>query len=185
MSSITTTQAFTAEQLFRMPKDSFRYELVEGVLKKMSPAGSKHGQVAATLTMLLGQHIKAHKLGIFFAAETGFKIASSPDTVIAPDVSFVRQAEVDRLGETEKFWPGAPDLAVEVVSPGDTAREVRDKVAMWLAAGARMVWVVRAKERTISVHRAQTDTLVLTGDDVLDGSDVVPGFNCTVAEVFA
>ncbi len=182
--STTATQSFTAAQLLRMPKDGFRYELVEGTLIKMSPAGSKHGQVAATITILLGQYVKLHKLGTVFAAETGYKIATNPDTVLAPDTSFVRQAEIDRLGETEKFWPGAPDLAVEVVSPGDTPREVRGKVAAWLAAGTRMVWVVEAKKRTISVHRAQADVVVLTENDVLDGADVVPGFSCKVAEVF-
>ncbi|MFN2454633.1 MAG: Uma2 family endonuclease [Pyrinomonadaceae bacterium] len=184
MSTTTATQFFTAEQLLHLPKDGFRYELIEGVLKKMSPAGSEHGVVAATLTILLGQYIKAHKLGLVLAAETGYKIASDPDTVIAPDVSFIRQQEVDRLGITKKFWPGAPDLAVEVVSPGDSAREVREKVAAWLAAGTRMVWVVDAKKHTISVHRTQTDVVVLTENEVLGGADVVPGFSCTVAEVF-
>jgi Uma2 family endonuclease len=185
MSSISATQSFTADELLKMPRDGYRYELIEGALKKMSPAGSKHGQVALTIAGLLWQHVRAHKLGVVFAAETGYKIASNPDTVIAPDASFVRQAEIDRLGETEKFWPGAPDLAVEVVSPGDTAREVREKVAAWLAAGTQMVWVVDAKKRTISVHRKQADVAVLTEKDMLDGADVVHGFNCKVAEVFA
>ncbi len=185
MSSSTATQIFTAEQLLQMPKDGYRYELIEGALIKMSPAGSKHGQVALTVAGLLWQHVRAHKLGVVFAAETGYKIASNPDTVLAPDASFLRQAEIDRLGETEKFWPGAPDLAVEVVSPNDTAREVREKVAAWLAAGTQMVWVVDARKHTITVHRKQADVAVLTGNDVLDGADVVPGFNCKVAEVFA
>ncbi len=185
MSSISATQSFTADELLKMPRDGYRYELNEGVLKKMSPAGSEHGVIAATMTMLLAQYFKAHKLGVVLAAETGYKIARDPDTVIAPDTSFIRQEQVDRIGRTEKFWPGAPDLAVEVVSPGDTPREVRGKVAAWLAAGTRMVWVVDAKKRTISVHRTQTDVVVLTENDVLGGADVVPGFSCTVAEVFS
>lgn len=185
MSSITAAQAFTADELLKMPGDGYRYELIEGVLKEMSPAGSEHGMIAATITMLLAQYVKAHKLGVVLAAETGYKIARDPDTVIAPDTSFIRQEQIDRVGRTKKFWPGAPDLAVEVVSPGDTAREVREKVAMWLAAGTRMVWVVDAGKRTISIHRAQTDVAVLTGNDVVDGAEVVPGFNCKVAEVFA
>lgn len=185
MSTITATQSFTAEQLLYMPKDNFRYELIEGVLKKMSPAGSEHGVIAATMTIILGHYVKAHKLGVVLAAETGYKIASDPDTVIAPDASFISQAQFERLGRTKKFWPGAPDLAVEVVSPGDTAREVREKVALWLAAGTRMVWVVDAKKRTINVHRKQAVIVVLTENDVLEGADVVPGFSCTVAEVFA
>lgn len=185
MSSITATQSFTAEQLLKMPRDGYRYELIQGALKKMSPAGSEHGVIAATMTMLLAQYVKAHKLGVVLAAETGYKIARDPDTVIAPDTSFIRQEQVDRIGRTEKFWPGAPDLAVEVVSPHDTAREVREKVAAWLAAGTQIVWVVDAKKRTISIHRKQADVAVLTEKDMLDGADVVHGFKCKVAEVFA
>lgn len=185
MSSISATQSFTADELLKMPRDGYRYQLIEGALKKMSPAGSEHAVIAATIASLLWQHVRANKLGMVLAAETGYKIASDPDTVVAPDTSFIRQEQVERIGRTEKFWPGAPDLAVEVVSPGDTAREVREKVAAWLAAGTQMVWVLDAKKRTITAHRKQADVAVLTGSDLLDGADVVPGFNCKVAEVFA
>ena len=135
----TTLQRSTASELFEMPDDGFRYELVKGELRRMSPSGGEHGATVVNITLLLGQHVKADKLGICFGAETGFKIASDPDTVRAPDVAFIRRERIPESGLPRKFWPGAPDLAVEVLSPGDTRREVDEKVADWLEAGARGV----------------------------------------------
>lgn len=181
----TTIQPTTAEELLRMPKDGFRYELVKGELKKMSPAGIEHGAVAVNLTIILGQHVKANQLGIVCAAETGFKIATDPDTVLAPDISFVRRERIPESGLPKAFWPGAPDLAVEVVSPGDARKEVAKKAEDWLEAGASAVWVVNPKQRTVTVHRPQAEANTLGEDDELDGQDVVPGFRCRVAEIFA
>jgi Uma2 family endonuclease len=180
-----TTQLFTAEQLFHMPSDDFRYELVEGVLIKMSPTGFEHGDVALTLAYLLKGHVLTHKLGKVLAAETGFKLASDPDTVLAPDAAFIRQEEIDRVGRTRKFWPGAPDLAVEVMSPGDSVRKTDEKARTWLSFGARMVWTVNPGKRTISVYRPGEDVSVLTEADALDGQTVVPGFRCDVKEIFS
>jgi len=180
-----TTQLFTAEQLLHMPDDGYRYELVEGVLIKMSPAGFDHGDVALTIGGLLWQYVRANKLGRVLAAETGFKLASDPDTVLAPDAAFIRQEEIDRVGRTKKFWPGAPDLAVEVMSPEDTLRKTEEKAKAWLAHGARMVWVVNPKQRTVSVYRPGKDVAVLTDTDALEGHEVVPGFRCDVKEIFS
>ncbi len=180
----TTTRHFTAEELFWMPEEDRRYELIEGVLTKMSPTGFEHGDVAQTVGSLLWQHVRAHQLGKVLAAETGFKLASDPDTVLAPDVSFIRQEELDRLGSTKKFWPGAPDLAVEVMSPGDTVRAAQEKAHLWLTHGARMVWVVNPTRRTISVFRPDAAVSVLTEGDALEGQEIVAGFRCTVSEIF-
>ena len=179
-----TTQLFTAEQLLHLPKDGFRYELVEGVLIKMSPTGFEHGDVALTLGSLLWQHVRANKLGKVVAAETGFRLASDPDTVLAPDAAFIRQEEIDRHGSTKKFWPGAPDLTVEVMSPDDSVHKTDEKAKTWLSFGARMVWVVNPKQRTVSVYRSGADVTTLTEGDSLDGETVVPGFRCDVKEIF-
>lgn len=181
----TTVQVTTAEELLLMPKDGFRYELVKGELKKMSPAGFEHGAVAVNVAILLGQYVKANNLGVVLAAETGFKLASDPDTVLAPDVSFVRRERIPQSGLPKAFYPGAPDLAVEVVSPGDTRKEVAGKVEDWLAAGSRAVWVINPKRRTVVIHRPQTEAVTLGEMDELDGQDVVPGFRCSVSEIFA
>lgn len=178
-------QAITADQLFQMPDDGFRYELVRGELRKMIPAGFKHGQLVVNLTVPLGAFVKQNRLGVVLAAETGFRLAGNPDTVLAPDIAFIRQEQLTPASETEKFWSGAPDLAVEVLSPSDTVYEVEAKVATWLSSGTKMVWVVDPKLRSIHVHCSGASIQTLAESDVLDGRDVIPGFRLNVAELFS
>jgi Uma2 family endonuclease len=180
----TTLRQVTADELFAKPGDGFRYELVKGELRKMSPAGSEHGAIIINITFLIVRHVKANDLGVCFGAETGFKIASDPDTVRAPDLAFVRRERVPESGVPKKFWPGAPDLAVEVLSPGDSLEEVEEKVEDWLAAGTRAVWVVSPKRRGVTVYRSMSDAARLSESDELDGGEVVPGFRCKVSEIF-
>ena len=177
-------QAITADQLFEMPDDGFRYELVRGELKKMTPAGFKHGQLVVNLTVPLGAFVKQNRLGVVLGAETGFRLTSNPDTVLAPDIAFIKQERLTLAGETEKFWPGAPDLAVEVLSPSDTVYEVEEKVATWLSSGTKMVWVVNPKLRSIHVHRSGASIETPAESGVLDGQEVIPGFQVNVAELF-
>ncbi|MCA1591109.1 MAG: Uma2 family endonuclease [Acidobacteria bacterium] len=179
-----TTQSMTADELLALPKDGFRYELVKGELRQMSPAGSEHGAVIFNLSILLGQHIRANNLGQGFGAETGFKIASDPDTVRAPDIAFVKRERIPQAGIPKDFWQIAPDLAVEVVSPGDTFNAVDQKVEDWLTAGTSMVWIVNPKLRSVTVYRSLTDAIILSENDELEGQAVVPGFSCKVAEIF-
>ncbi|HEX8283313.1 MAG TPA: Uma2 family endonuclease [Pyrinomonadaceae bacterium] len=180
----TTLQRSTASELFEMPDDGFRYELVKGELRRMSPSGSEHGAIIINISVLLAQYVRSNELGVCFGAETGFKIASDPDTVRAPDVAFIRRERIPQSGIPKKFWPGAPDLAVEVLGPGDTYSEVNEKVADWLGAGTRAVWVVDPRRRSVSVYRSMTDVTHLPEADELDGGEVVPGFRCEVAEIF-
>ena len=174
----------TAEQLLAMPDDGFHYELVEGEIRKMSPAGFVHGLVGGQLASLLGQHVVRNKLGSILTSEPGFQLSRDPDTVRVPDIAFISRERLRRLDRRQAFCPGAPDLAVEVLSPSDTPREVDEKVEAWLAAGAAMVWVVNPARRTITVCRSSTDIETLTEQDGLDGQDVVPGFHCRVSEIF-
>jgi Uma2 family endonuclease len=174
----------TADELLRLPRGRFRYELVKGELITMSPSGSEHGVVVVNMTVLLAQHVKAKNLGIVFGAETGFKIAENPDTVLAPDVAFISRERIPESGIPKKYWPGAPDLAVEVLSPGDTAREVEKKVGQWLGAGARLVWTVNPTRKSVTVHRASKDAYTFSEMDELDGEDIVPGFRYRVSEIF-
>ncbi len=180
----TSTKLMTADELFVMPHDGFRYELVKGELRKMSPAGSEHGAIIVKLTVRLGYYVESNNLGVCFGAETGFKLASNPDTVRAPDIAFVKRERIPESGIPKKFWPGAPDLAVEVLSPGDTYEEVDDKVGEWLAAGASAVWVVNPKRRSVSVYRSTAEAIRLSESDELEGQEVVPGFRCKVSEIF-
>jgi Uma2 family endonuclease len=183
MSTIKTL--VTADELLHMPDDGHRYELIRGELVRMAPAGFEHGTVVANFTVALGGHVKANKLGVLAGAETGFRITSDPDTVRAPDLAFVSQDRFLESGNPKSFWPGAPDLAVEVISPGDTYTEVEDKVHEWLDAGTRMVIVANPRNRSLKVHRSRTEVTLLMENDEFDGGDVVPGFKLKVSELFS
>ncbi|HKZ78725.1 MAG TPA: Uma2 family endonuclease [Pyrinomonadaceae bacterium] len=182
--SLTTANPVTADQLLAMPDDGFRYELVKGELIRMSPTGHEHGIVAMEIAGPLHAYVKKKRLGRVYAAETGFLLSKDPDTVRAPDAAFVKRERIRRAGPVKGYWIGAPNLAIEVESPGDTAAELYGKVVEWLAAGALMVWVVSPKQRTVSVYRSPTDVSILTDKDTLDGADVVPGFQISVGEIF-
>ncbi|MGB3681134.1 MAG: Uma2 family endonuclease [Rubrobacteraceae bacterium] len=174
----------TAEELLKTPDGDQRTELVRGEVRSMAPAGNIHGRLAVKVAARLFQHVEDNNLGVVFAAETGFKIESDPDTVRAPDVAFVSRGRIEEVGEVEGFWPGAPDLAVEVVSPNDLYTEVEEKVSGWLEAGSRMVVVVNPRNKTVSVRRHQSEVRVLGEGDVLQGGEVVPGWELPVADVF-
>jgi Uma2 family endonuclease len=174
----------TAAELARLPSNGLRHELVRGELRTMAPAGGEHGAIGLNLAGPLHAHVKANQLGVVLAAETGFQITSDPDTVRAPDIAFVGRDRIPATGIPKSYWPGAPDLAVEVVSPSDTVYEVDDKVLDWLEAGTRLIWVVNPKQRTVTVYRSLTDVTILREADHLDGEGVVPGFRIPVREIF-
>ena len=182
MPSMSRRTISTAEQLLTHPAPG-RHELVRGELRSMSPAGKWHGAVAMQVGARLTNFVEEHDLGMVFAAETGFVLARNPDTVLAPDVSFVRK---DRLADvTERgFFEGPADLAVEVLSPDDTKTKVREKVACWLEHGTRLVWVVDPRTRRATVHHADHAARALDAADVLDGEDVVPGLRLPVADLW-
>ena len=172
----------TAEQLLAAG-DIGRCELVRGELVMMSPAGSEHGRIVARLTVRLGMFVEQHLAGTVFGAETGFRIGHDPDTVRAPDVAFVTARRIG-VKLLPGFFPGPPDLAVEVLSPDDRAGEVLAKVQDWLAADCRAVWVVDPRTRTVSVYRSPSEIIVLGESETLSGGDLVPDFSLPVSEGF-
>ena len=174
----------TAEDLWKQANDGYRYELVKGILRRMPLAGFEHGILSSKIGSSLDKHIKKYQLGYVCSAGTGFKISQNPDTVRAPDAAFVCQAAIDKQGTPRGYWEGAPDLAVEVISPSDTYTEVAEKVDEWLEAGCAMVWVVNPRRETVKAYRSPEDITVLRGDDILDGSDVIEGFQCQVRDLF-
>ncbi len=180
----TAARNTTADELLRLPDDGYRYELIEGEVRKMTPPGYEHGIVTQGLAWRLAQFVHQQKLGQVPAAETGFLIGHDPDTVRAPDVSFVSNAQIQRCGLPASYFPEAPSLAVEVVSPDDSAEEVDVKIRHWLSSGTKLAWVVYPRGRTVTVYRSLDDIRVLTEKDQLEGEDVVPGFQCLVADIF-
>lgn len=175
----------TSEELLNMPDDESRHELVRGELRKMPPAGSEHGYIALRIASRLERYVDANGLGRVYTAETGFKLASNPDTVRAPDAAFVSRERVESVGRVPGFWPGPPDLAVEVVSPGDTHAQVVEKALAWLEAGCRMVLVADQERRTVTSYRSLDDIHILTEGNVIDGADVVPGWELAITEIFS
>ncbi len=172
----------TAEQLFQQPGLG-RCELLKGEIVFMSPSGSYHAIVAAAIGSFLYDFVQERNLGWVFGAEGGFILHSDPDTVRAPDAAFV---SADRMPESvpQGFFPGPPDLAVEVLSPFDRASEVFAKVSDWLEAGCRKVWVVDPATRNIAVHSSKAEMRMLHFSDTLTDEDLLPGFQLEIRRLF-
>jgi Uma2 family endonuclease len=173
----------TAEEFARIPDDNYHHELVEGRVVRVSPPGSRHGALIMRIGALLHQHVESQRAGAVLVT-AGFKIAADPDTVREPDIAFIRAERIPSSGIPVGFWPGPPDLAIEIRSPGDRLTSIRVKVADYLARGVCVVWVVDPAARAVTVHRTHSPAMTLSVDDEIDGSDVVRGFNCRVARFF-
>jgi Uma2 family endonuclease len=178
-----TTHLVTAEELEKFPDDDYRYELVEGRVIRMSPTGALHGWLVMRLGARLIGHVDTHRLGVLLT-EVGFRLSSSPDTVRAPDLSFIRQERLPEGTLPRGFWHGPPDLAVEVLSPDDRPSDVRTKVAEYLTHGVPLVVVIDPDERNVTVHRRSASPTALGVADFLDLDDVVQGFRCAVQDIF-
>jgi Uma2 family endonuclease len=174
----------TAEEVEQMPQRDAHVELVKGELVTMTPAGAEHGEYAGNIFAALHTFVRQHKLGTTYAAETGFILSRNPDTVRAPDAAFVSSERASHPMRREGFFDGAPDLAVEVVSPTDIDEDVEEKVLEYLQAGTKLVWIIRPRTRTITAYRSLTNIRVLTQRDTLDGDDVLPGFRVPVQDIF-
>jgi len=176
----TTTQLMTAEELIKLDGPE-RHELIKGVLLTMSPPGFEHGVTETVLAALLFNHVRANKLGIVCSGDTGFKLESDPDTVLAPDVAFISCERVEVI--SEGYHPGPPDLVVEVISPSQRKTQVERKTALWLTLGAKSVWLVRPRPRTVELVAASGERKVFhESDELVD--DTVPGFRVKVSEIF-
>jgi Uma2 family endonuclease len=186
---VTTDRLLSADDLWAIQADEQaaassdrRFELVRGELIEMTPASGLHGIVAGEIGALLRNYIYTHKLGYFFAAETGFLLARDPDVVRAPDAAFVAWERVPDPNP-DRFWPVAPDLAVEVVSPSDRAADVQSRVNDFLAAGSRLVWVIYPDTLIAAVYYPGGEARILPREGVLDGSPVLPGLRIPLADL--
>lgn len=175
----------TIEEFERLPDlDASRLELVRGRLVREPPAGFEHSHSGFDLGAKLWLYVRERGLGMVAGADGGFILAEDPPTVRAPDVSFVVRARIPASGPPRGYFPGAPDFAIEIVSPSNTSREIDEKVTDYLEAGARLVWVVWPGSRTVVVHRRGREPRTYMVGDELDGEDVVPGFRIAVGEIF-
>jgi Uma2 family endonuclease len=185
----TTTRLITADELLVMPHrdehgNDCRLELIRGEVKKMSLTGGAHGILCAELAFVIGSFVKPRGLGMVFGAETGFLVERNPDSVLGVDAAFVSSERMKGVENLEKFIPFAPDLAVEVLSPSNTVSEMKQKIALYFAAGSRMVWIVSPKQHTVAVYTSPLEVHILGEHDTLDGGDVLPGFSLKLSELF-
>lgn len=173
----------TAEELHLLP-EGMHGEIVEGVFVEMSGGGGPHGSVIARITVALGSHVYAQNLGEVFGTETTFRMKRGPETTRCPDVAFVRAERIPG-GVPKGVFEGAPDLAVEVLSPSNTNAEIARKRDDYLRYGARQVWIADPEARAVAVHAADGATRFLAGEDVLEGGDLLPGFAASIPVFFA
>ena len=177
-------QLMTADDLLALAEDHRRHELVAGFMVSEPPASFRHGDIAAEVFVRLSEFVRRRDLGRVVSTETGFLLARDPDTVRTPDVSFVCQTRMARAGSFKGFFPGPPDLAVELLSPNERPADVHAKIGDYLAAGARLVWVIDPSRREVRVHRSLLQPMILDETSILDGGDVLPEFSVRVARLF-
>lgn len=185
----TTTRLITADELLVMPRrdEHGNYcilELIRGEVKRMSPTGITHGFLCIEVGAEIRDFVKANDLGITCGAETGFVVERDPDSVIAADVAFISHERLATIENPDKFGPSAPDLAVEVLSPGNRRGEIEEKIALYFAAGARAVWVFNPTKKTVALYTSPTDFYVLNENDTLEGGEVLPGFKLELSKLF-
>lgn len=179
---VSTTHLMTAADHFRLHEDE-QGELLRGVLLPVTPVKLAHWKVTGKLDRSVGNYAEIHGLGDA-GPEAGFLLETDPDTVLAPDVSFIAAGRA--WPDESAGWPRiAPDLAVEVLSPSNTRAGIALKVEIYLAAGVRLVWVVDPEARTVTVHAPGRAPRMLGVDDALDGEDVLPGYRLPLVELFA
>lgn len=179
------TKLITAEEFMNMPDppDGSQQELVRGEIVTMPPPKGRHGTVCAEFVYQIKHHNKVHKLGHVTSNDAGVILERDPDTVRGPDAAFWSYA---RLKEMPNAYPEIPpDLVVEVVSPDDRHTKVTAKVREYLHSGVRLVWVADPDVRTVTVYRSRETARTLEENDTLDGEDVLPGFKCRIADLFA
>lgn len=181
---VTTLSPLTADDVARLSLPGKQVELVRGRLVVREPPGTRHGVIAAKLGYLVSAFVHQHAHGVVCAQDTGFKIGSDPDTVRAPDVAFVSAERVSQI-PPRGYAPFAPDLLAEILSPDDRPGEVLAKVGDWLEAGSRLVWLVDPLRATVHVYRSDGSVTMLGQHDTLDGENVLPGFACTLTDLFA
>lgn len=182
--STVAERLLTAEAFWHSPENGKHRHLVRGEVVETMPPGGMHGLIAVALAGRLQSWAKRGPGGCV-GVESGFILARDPDTVRGPDVFYVSADRIPKTGIPEAFWNLAPDLAVEVISPDETANEILEKIADFHAAGTSRVWVVYPRRREVVIHHPDGSARTVGGNDVLEDQEILPGFTCRVAELFA
>ena len=179
-----TAKLLTAEDLLRLNSQGVKGELIRGVLCEKVSVGEEHGHIAGLLITFLNIHIRPRRLGRAGGTDVGVLIQRDPDVVREPDVYYLSAERLPLDVRVQGYLEVTPELVVEIVSPGDTQQAVNDKTLMWLSHGVLMVVEVYPAERAVMVHGLGSPAVTLTGGDVLDGGEVLPGFSLPLSEIF-
>ena len=182
--STTSTALMTAEELMQLPRGYYRAELINGELRKMPLPGFPHGRIEMRLAAPLAQFVWDHELGEVCCGDTGFQLTWNPDTVFGPDVGFISKERLEELSKIEGYWQGPPDLAVEVLSPGDRPGKVNTKISQWFSFGTKQVWIVDPKHCTVTVYRSPSDITTFSEREYLEADDILPGFRISLERIF-
>ena len=187
--TLANEKLLTADDLLRLYSEGVRGELIRGALCRTTPTGLTHGEIVMNLGGALGNFIKPRRLGRLVGSDSGMLLERDPDTVREPDIAFISAQKLPLNVRLSGYYEGAPDLVVEIVSPSDGPREVYHKARMWISFGVPLVWVVNPENRAVEVHRPNQPLLSLTDNDILDGGEVLPGFqlprarHCLISDV--
>ena len=184
MATATATKLLTAADLLRLNGQGVKGELIRGVLCETVSAGVEHGRIAGIFITSLNIHIRPGRMGQVGGTDVGVLIQRNPDTVREPDVYYVSAERLPLDARVPGYLEAIPEIVVEIVSPSDTQREVNDKTLMWLSHGVLLVIEVYPDEKAVMLHRPGQPAVTLTGDDVLDGGDVLPGFRLPLRDIF-
>ena len=177
-------QLLTADDLLRLDSQGVRGELIRGVLYETMPTERQHGRILINLGTELRNFTKPGAIGSVEGGDVGVWLERDPDTIRALHIAFFSSQQAPPLQTAARYAEVVPDLLAEIVSPNDTAREVREKAEMWLGFGVRLVWVVNLDTRTVDVHRRGLPIVTLTDQDALDGLNFLPGFTCPIRDIF-
>jgi len=180
----TATKLMTAEELMALPDDGWRYELVGGVPRRRTMGGLDHGRIGARILSPVFGFVERHDLGLV-VYEVLFRFERNPDHALVPDMAFVRGDRLPPPDAWQRVAEMPPDLVLDVASPDDTAPEIAAKVAYYLDHGVSLVWVAYPPRREVVVHRPGQAPRTLGAGDVLDGEEILPGFQLPLTRVFA
>ncbi len=183
---MTTGSRLTANDLWALGEPDGKYELVDGRIVEMAPPGGIHGRVTARISSRLQEHVKQHGGGEVLVGDVGFvlHLPADPERVRGPDIAFLSKERLPEGRVPEGFLQDAPDLAVEVLSPSDTSPDIQQRVRDFLDGGARLVWIVAPRAKTVTVYRADGSARLLRDEETLEGEDVLPGLTISLGEVF-
>lgn len=174
----------TADEFLEFCRNEKHLELVRGAVIQLSPSGIVHNQIESHASDILKAFVKPRKLGVVWTGDAGFILERDPFTVRSPDLSFVKQERFEPVKQRAGFFPGAPDFAVEILSPTDSLKATEAKAQMYLRTGCSVVWILDPADHTLRIYRAGEDARLLNLEDEADAEPALPGFRCPVRDLF-